>query len=47
MIVMVVTPCVGVWIETDNKLFSGMGDKVTPCVGVWIETWNILIQMLM
>ena len=35
----VVTPCVGVWIETplistNNALLLG----VTPCVGVWIET---------
>ena len=34
---LIVTPCVGVWIEilmyeaSDNPTF------VTPCVGVWIE----------
>ena len=34
----VVTPCVGVWIETPYK-DNLMGEKcVTPCVGVWIET---------
>ena len=33
-----VTPCVGVWIETHytNNLSSIL--FVTPCVGVWIET---------
>ena len=35
---LVVTPCVGVWIET-NKLFTNIYiSDVTPCVGVWIET---------
>ena len=33
-----VTPCVGVWIETQFLQRSvGIG-IVTPCVGVWIET---------
>ena len=33
-----VTPCVGVWIETlINKNRYGY-QEVTPCVGVWIET---------
>ena len=34
-----VTPCVGVWIETEGGacgLYVVRG--VTPCVGVWIET---------
>ena len=33
-----VTPCVGVWIETScvRELFHT--SLVTPCVGVWIET---------
>ena len=35
----VVTPCVGVWIETGFTAIRTIeGDKVTPCVGVWIET---------
>ena len=33
-----VTPCVGVWIETENYSFGRRGAVVTPCVGVWIET---------
>ena len=33
-----VTPCVGVWIETLNKIYLNNMTKVTPCVGVWIET---------
>ena len=34
----VVTPCVGVWIETDLSALSIRAAEVTPCVGVWIET---------
>ena len=34
----VVTPCVGVWIETDIIDLYGLYCEVTPCVGVWIET---------
>ena len=34
----VVTPCVGVWIETRQTTAEGQPDVVTPCVGVWIET---------
>ena len=37
-----VTPCVGVWIETVNDIFSCLIKKVTPCVGVWIETGRLL-----
>ena len=34
-----VTPCVGVWIETEYSTFTIYEPKeVTPCVGVWIET---------
>ena len=34
----VVTPCVGVWIETFPKRSWRCLTTVTPCVGVWIET---------
>ena len=34
----VVTPCVGVWIETPFGTMKFSGVTVTPCVGVWIET---------
>ena len=34
----VVTPFVGVWIETLNGLILMKHLKVTPFVGVWIET---------
>ena len=37
-----VTPCVGVWIETRQAVQSQKHNPVTPCVGVWIET---LIQL--
>ena len=33
-----VTPCVGVWIETYWEMISDLENGVTPCVGVWIET---------
>ena len=33
-----VTPCVGVWIETLAAFFVFILFVVTPCVGVWIET---------
>ena len=33
-----VTPCVGVWIETEINMETGKTECVTPCVGVWIET---------
>ena len=33
-----VTPCVGVWIETCYRIPSALERGVTPCVGVWIET---------
>ncbi len=34
---MVVTPCVGVWIEIDVQTTIQGINNVTPCVGVWIE----------
>ena len=34
----VVTPCVGVWIETNGDTGTPGAPGVTPCVGVWIET---------
>ena len=33
-----VTPCVGVWIETLLLPIHCYIIPVTPCVGVWIET---------
>ena len=33
-----VTPCVGVWIETQLLHIQCNTCLVTPCVGVWIET---------
>ena len=33
-----VTPCVGVWIETRKQTHVARYQLVTPCVGVWIET---------
>ena len=38
-----VTPCVGVWIETNAEDTRLHELRVTPCVGVWIETlWRTL-----
>ena len=34
----IVTPCVGVWIETIKHNDFEKKSQVTPCVGVWIET---------
>ena len=39
VVLSIVTPCVGVWIETVMYDESPDGDLVTPCVGVWIETF--------
>ena len=36
--VVLVTPCVGVWIETRYLHYICTEISVTPCVGVWIET---------
>ena len=33
-----VTPCMGVWIETYCKNVNRLEEDVTPCMGVWIET---------
>ena len=42
-----VTPCVGVWIETNGQRYCYYGkNKVTPCVGVWIETAQYAIANL-
>ena len=38
----VVTPCVGVWIETVVSLLPMKLIEVTPCVGVWIETLELI-----
>ena len=38
----IVTPCVGVWIETSVARLLGLPLVVTPCVGVWIETSKLL-----
>ena len=38
-VIISVTPCVGVWIETKINELKNEMIKVTPCVGVWIETW--------
>ena len=38
VIVMEVTPYVGVWIETVCIAIATCLDEVTPYVGVWIET---------
>ena len=42
-----VTPCVGVWIETlvSTPLYSV--SQVTPCVGVWIETSILLMFVIL
>ena len=33
-----VTPCMGVWIETIYQRQIVIVCEVTPCMGVWIET---------
>ena len=38
----VVTPFVGVWIETYPLSANKFSILVTPFVGVWIETWQAL-----
>ena len=38
MLAVVVTPCMGVWIETDELVVGRIECTVTPCMGVWIET---------
>ena len=39
-----VTPCVGVWIETQWEKHQAFCYNVTPCVGVWIETSHVVIS---
>ena len=41
LIVLVVTPHAGVWIETRNTPLTSLIGIVTPHAGVWIET-NLL-----
>ncbi len=41
LITNIVTPCVGVWIETETPIEGKIKPCVTPCVGVWIETLSI------
>ena len=38
LLLILVTPCVGVWIETIAGKGVSSQSGVTPCVGVWIET---------
>ena len=38
---MIVTPCVGVWIEISSCFAAPIADLVTPCVGVWIEIYGV------
>ena len=38
-----VTPCVGVWIETGSMVLFHSDALVTPCVGVWIETYFVTL----
>ena len=35
--VIFVTPCMGVWIEIDIRVYLYSRRLVTPCMGVWIE----------
>ena len=41
----VVTPYVGVWIETECRRYIACEEEVTPYVGVWIET-QLLTKMM-
>ena len=40
----IVTPCMGVWIETVAVVISEQERWVTPCMGVWIETLRSWLQ---
>ena len=42
-----VTPFVGVWIETISSLLIPQAVTVTPFVGVWIETDKTIIYNLL
>ena len=37
-LILLVTPFVGVWIETCPSRYTQTASEVTPFVGVWIET---------
>ena len=37
---LLVTPFVGVWIETREYYIKKIEIEVTPFVGVWIETYH-------
>ena len=37
LIIPVVTPCAGVWIEMMLSIATALTLPVTPCAGVWIE----------
>ena len=39
---MIVTPYVGVWIETGSSPSGAQASAVTPYVGVWIETKKLV-----
>ena len=39
-----VTPCMGVWIETETRKAWEPPTLVTPCMGVWIETQQMDIN---
>ena len=41
-----VTPCVGVWIETNFTPSAFNIAAVTPCVGVWIETYCFIFMVI-
>ena len=38
LVILIVTPHVGVWIETNQTIECFCDEEVTPHVGVWIET---------
>ncbi len=44
--ILTVTPCVGVWIETCKTYYILVIKQVTPCVGVWIETSYIFTETM-
>ena len=43
LMIKIVTPCVGVWIETALLCLYTPVCIVTPCVGVWIETYFVTL----
>ena len=42
-VILIVTPFVGVWIETTRRELRQTRRNVTPFVGVWIETRLIIL----